>query len=71
MYQICVSKFNHPEQTEGQHTNGPPNVFIRVDNGPWFIALGFRSINRVEQNIKKLGLKLFVLTHCSPIGGLT
>lgn len=68
MYQIRVSKFNHPEQTEGQHTNGPPNVFLRVDNGPWFIALGFRSINRVEQNIKKLGLELFVLTHCSPLG---
>jgi len=71
MYQIRVSKFNHPEQTEGQHTNGPPNVFLRVDNGPWFIALGFRSINRVEKTIKAVGIGYFISTHCSPLGDLT
>lgn len=68
MYQIRLSKFNHPEQTEGQHTNGPPNVFVKVDNGPWFIVLGFRSLNRVEKVIKDVGIESFVEGYCVPVG---
>jgi len=64
MYQIRLSKFNHPEQTEGQHANGPPNVFLRVENEPWLIVDGFRSISKVEATIKKLGFDLFVKQHC-------
>ena len=64
MYQIRLSKFSHPEQTEGQHTNGPPNVFLRVDNGPWCIVDGFRSISKTESFIKKLGFDSFVKKHC-------
>lgn len=70
MYQIRLSKFNHPEQTEGMHTNGPPNVFLRVDNGPWFIVDGFRSISKTESSIKKLGFDLFLKQYCQPIKDL-
>jgi hypothetical protein len=70
MYQIRASKFNHPEQTEGQHTNGPPNIFLRVDNGPWLIVDGFRSISKTESSIKKLGFGSFVKQHCQPIKDL-
>jgi hypothetical protein len=27
--EILVTPFGDPEQTEGQHTNGPANIFIR------------------------------------------
>lgn len=64
MYQIRITEFADPEQTEGQHTNGPPNVFLRIDNGPWLLADGFRSINKVESVIKKIGLAEFVKQHC-------
>ena len=71
MYQIRVSKFNHPEQTEGQHTNGPPSVFVKAGNGHWFIVDGFRSISKIESSIEKLGFELFVNQHCQPIKDLT
>lgn len=71
MYEIRVSKFNHPEQTEGQHTNGPPNVFVKVDNGPWFIVLGFRSLSKVDKAIQNLGIEFFVKWYCEPVRNLT
>lgn len=66
-YQIRASQFNHPEQTEGQHANGPPNIFVKVNNSNWFIADSFRSISKVESAIEKLGFELFVTQYLLPI----
>lgn len=66
-YQIRASQFNHPEQAEGQHANGPPSIFVKVNNGHWFIADGFRSISKVESAISKLGFELFVTQYLLPI----
>ena len=69
--QIRQTKFNHPEQTEGQHANGPPSVFVKAGNGHWFIVDGFMSISKIESSIEKLGFELFVNQHCQPIKDLT
>ena len=34
---ICHTNFNHPDITTGQHTNGPPSVWVRVHpDGEWY-----------------------------------
>ena len=68
MHQICVSKFNHPEQTEGQHTNGPPTKFIKKDGGRWYIVEVRLSDESINQYIEKYGFEQFVLAYCSPLG---
>jgi len=65
--EIKLSQYNHPELTEGQHANGLARIFVRRDRGQWFLADGFRSIDKVHKGINRDGFDEFVKRYCVPV----
>lgn len=66
MYQLKQSRFNDPEQTSGQHTNGPANIFVREDEGsPWYVVtMATKSVHVVRSVIEQVGFGKFVEKYC-------
>lgn len=61
MIEIKQSQYSHPDQTTGQHTNGPPNIFVRQDSeSPWYRVVGIRTVQRVQREIFIWGFWNFI-----------
>jgi hypothetical protein len=59
---FCTTNFPHPNIVSGQHTNGPPAIWIRRIGGEWircrerslhhaikaFVSMGFEWFEEVE-----------------------
>lgn len=63
-YEIRQSQYSHPEQTSSQHTNGPPNAFIRKLGGPWHLLPRGTHNYQVQQMIEAIGVDEFLRTRC-------
>jgi hypothetical protein len=60
--EFCTTNFPHPNIVSGQHTNGPPAIWIRRIGGEWiqcreralhhaiaaFVSMGFEWFEEVE-----------------------
>jgi hypothetical protein len=60
--EFCTTNFPHPNILSGQHTNGPPSIWIRRIGGEWircreralhhaiaaFVSMGFAWFEEVE-----------------------
>lgn len=70
MYQLKQTRYSDPEQTSGQHTNGPANIFVREDEGsPWYIVTETKSVHRVRLLVQHLGFGKFVEKYCEKVRG--
>lgn len=67
MIEIKQSQYSHPDQAEGQHTNGPPSTFVRKDGGPWYVCMWLRNRKTVEDTIEQVGFDDFVGEFCLPV----
>jgi hypothetical protein len=67
MIEVKQSVYNHPDQTSGPHTNGPPNTFVRQVGGKWFVVntnwFGMEEVV-VRARVKTLGFERFVSVYC-------
>ena len=67
-YEIRCTRFQHPDQVSGQHTNGKPNLFVREDDGcHWYFVDGIHSAHKSRCLIEELGLYEFIKRHCIPL----
>lgn len=64
-YELRESQYSNPEQTSGQHTNGPRNVFVRKPGGPWHVLTLRMHAYAVRQWIEEIGVDEFLRTRCS------
>ena len=64
MIEVKQSVYNHPEQTSGPHTNGPPNTFVRQVGGQWFVVCENMPEFGVRAKVKRLGFEEFVSVYC-------
>lgn len=65
-YELKSSQYNDPDQTSGQHTNGPANLFVREgDCGHWYFVEGRLSQHKVRCLIEEMGLQEFQKKHCT------
>jgi hypothetical protein len=64
MIEVKQSVYNHPDQTSGPHTNGPPNTFVRQVGGKWFVVLTKMPEVGVRDRVKRLGFERFVSVYC-------
>jgi hypothetical protein len=65
-YELKRTRFSDPDQTSGQHTNGPGCLFVREDDAsPWYLVEGIVSAFKVRQLIESMGFTEFVRVHCS------
>jgi len=67
MIEVKQSVYNHPDQTSGPHTNGPPNTFVRQVGGQWFVVNTKMPEVRVRATVQRLGFERFVKVHCQPV----
>jgi hypothetical protein len=66
--QMRTSQYLNPYQTEGQHTNGPPNIFVREDDSqPWYLVLDCKHKHKVRKMAKELGFESFIRQHCEAV----
>lgn len=64
-HEIIWSIYNHPNQTSGQHTNGPANVFIREnDSSPWYIVTEIKGWYKIAKVVKEIGVSEFQKQYC-------
>lgn len=67
MIEIKQSQYNRPDQTEGMHTNGPPNTFLREKGGFWYVLNYRMNEQKIRKNIDEIGFDLFVLDFCEQV----
>jgi len=68
-YELKTSNYYHPEQTTGQHTNGPANIFVRLSGEKrWYVVDGLRSQHETRKVIELLGWKEFVSAYGREVG---
>ena len=65
-YDLWMSQYDHPEHHRGQHTNGPPKLFVRRPNGPWY-RVRHDARHKVRLLIAMFGFDAFVSTCCDPL----
>lgn len=68
--EICETKYTHPDQKTGLHTNGPPLRFVRRDNGPWFVVERRTAVAEIRYLIERLGFDEFTKQFCKPVGNV-
>jgi hypothetical protein len=61
--EIKNTQYDDPEQTTGQHTNGPQNIFVRFE-GQYYLVLDIRSQHKVRSMIAQIGFEAFTEKHC-------
>ena len=67
-YELKRTRFSDPDQTSGQHTNGPGYLFVRAsDLSRWYLVDGIVSANKARQLIESMGFAAFVRVHCSQV----
>ena len=66
-FYLCASYYQHPDITEGQHTNGNPNLFVRkFGTNDWYLVdrgQG-RTVHRVRMLVGEIGIDRFITEHC-------
>lgn len=67
-YEIKTSQYSDPDQKSGQHTNGPANIFVRVDDSsPWYMVDGIKSTHKVRTMVQSMGFERFLAMHCTKV----
>lgn len=66
-YELRTSQYDHPDAPRGQHTNGPPNLFVRRPGGPWYRVSIQMNAHAVRRMIATYGFDHFAATHCDPL----
>lgn len=53
MYELKTTNYPHPDISEGQHTNGPATVWVKIE-GEWHNTHSHRT-HRVMEELKRNG----------------
>jgi hypothetical protein len=53
-YEICATNYPHPDIHEGQHTNGPPSIWVRYKGGQW-LCTDEKHMHKVRAAIDTFG----------------
>lgn len=66
--EIKASNYRHPEQTTGQHTNGPPTLFVRRNaKSPWYRVKWITGEHKVRALLHEFGFDEFVSRTCEKV----
>ena len=60
-FEIISTQYTHPDIKSGQHTNGPPKIWVRElgkNFSAWFPTLE-HSMKKVRDNLDKHGIEFY------------
>lgn len=62
LLEVCVTQYHHPDITTGQHTNGKPYIFVRLNGTKdWFHADDRMYLHHIRAIWAEFGSEMLTL----------
>ena len=60
LLEVCVTQYHHPDITTGQHTNGKPNYFVRINGTSlWYLIEDRMYLHHIRAVWAEFGWDVF------------